>query len=67
MRGRIFTLLDVTWAMMQRVSLVLGGPLVDRVSIRVVYWAGGGLLVGVGVLGLILLGGRRQVVPDTAI
>lgn len=62
--GRVFTLLDVTWAVMQLVSLAFGGLLVDRVGIRVVYWAGGSLLIGAGMLGLALLGGRWQVVPD---
>jgi MFS family permease len=56
MRGRVFTLLDVTWAIMQLNSLGAGGLLVDRAGIRVVYWVGGGLLYAAGILGLALLG-----------
>ena len=55
-RGRVFTLLDVTWAVMQLLSLAIGGALVDRVGIQPVYWAGGGLLLLAGLLGLVLLG-----------
>lgn len=55
-RGRVFTLLDVTWAAMRLVSLGLGGVLADRLGISVVYVAGGLLLAVAGVLGLILLG-----------
>jgi MFS family permease len=56
LRGRVFTLLDVTWSFMQLLSLALGGLLVDAVGIRAFYWAGGALLFGAGVLGLALLG-----------
>lgn len=55
-RGRVFTLLDVTWSTMELVSLGLGGVLVDRVGIRPIYWGGGALLVLAGLLGLALLG-----------
>ncbi|HVA90532.1 MAG TPA: MFS transporter, partial [Chloroflexota bacterium] len=55
-RGRVFTLLDVTWAAMRLVSLGLGGLLADRVGISAVYVAGGALLLLAGVLGLLLLG-----------
>jgi MFS family permease len=55
-RGRVFTLLDVTWAAMRLVSLALGGLVVDRVGISVVYIVGGSLLALAGVLGLALLG-----------
>lgn len=56
MRGRVFTLLDVTWSLMQLLSLALGGVAVDRVGIQALYWAGGALLFVAGVLGLALLG-----------
>jgi hypothetical protein len=55
-RGRVFTLLDVTWAAMRLLSLALGGLLTDRVGISAVYIAGGSLLALAGVLGLALLG-----------
>ncbi len=56
MRGRVFTLLDVTWSAMRLLSLVVGGVLVDVVGVRPVYWGGGILLALAGVLGLMLLG-----------
>lgn len=55
-RGRVFTLLDVTWSAMRLLSLAIGGVLVDRVGIRPLYWGGGILLALAGVLGLVLLG-----------
>jgi MFS family permease len=56
MRGRVFTLLDVTWSAMRLISLALGGLLVDAVGIQALFWAGGCLLAVAGVLGLALLG-----------
>jgi hypothetical protein len=58
-RGRVFTLLDVTWAAMRLVSLALGGlmtVMTDRVGISAVYIAGGSLLALAGVLELAVLG-----------
>ncbi len=55
-RGRVFTLLDVTWNAMRLLSLGLGGLLVDAVGIQALFWAGGGLLALAGFLGLVLLG-----------
>jgi len=55
-RGRVFTLLDVTWAAMRLLSLGLGGLLADRFGIAAVYIAGGTLLALAGALGLALLG-----------
>jgi MFS family permease len=57
MRGRVFTLLDVTWSAMRLISLALGGLLVDAVGIQALFWTGGCLLAVAGVLGLALLGG----------
>lgn len=68
-RGRVFTLLDVTWSACRLLSLGLGGLLVDTVGIRPVFWVGGGLLALAGGLGLALLGqhdfqgGTRSTVP----
>lgn len=55
-RGRVFTLLDVSWNVMRLVSLALGGLLVDAVGIQPVFWLGGSLLALAGLLGLTLLG-----------
>lgn len=56
-RGRVFTLLDVTWNALRLLSLAVGGILVDAWGIAPVYWLGGGLLALAGILGLLLLGG----------
>ena len=55
-RGRVFTLLDVTWNAMRLLSLGLGGLLVDAIGIQALFWAGGLLLALAGLLGLSLLG-----------
>jgi len=55
-RGRVFTLLDVTWNTMRLLSLGLGGLMVDAVGIRALFWVGGVLLALAGFLGLSLLG-----------
>ena len=54
MRGRAFTLLDVSWSTMRLLSLGVGGLIVDRPGILPLYWLGGSLLVLAGVLGLAL-------------
>ncbi len=56
LRGRAFTLLDITWNAARLLSLVAGGLIVDLVGIRPLYFAGGALLVLAGALGLRLLG-----------
>jgi len=56
-RGRVFTLLDVTWSAARLLSLAAGAVLVDVVGIQAVFWLGGTLLAGAGLLGLTLLGG----------
>ncbi len=55
-RGRVFTLLDVTWSAMRLLSLALGGVIVDALGIRPLFWGGGMLLALAGLLGLSLLG-----------
>lgn len=50
-RGRVFTLLDVTWSAMRLLSLAVGGVLVDTIGIQPVFWIGGVLLATAGVLG----------------
>ncbi|HSH79728.1 MAG TPA: MFS transporter [Herpetosiphonaceae bacterium] len=54
-RGRVFTLLDVSWNAMRLLSLALGGWLVDAAGIRPLFWTGGTLLALAGLLGLVLL------------
>jgi MFS family permease len=55
-RGRIFTLPDVSWNAMRLMSLALGAVMVDAIGIQPLFWTGGALLAGAGVLGLLLLG-----------
>jgi MFS family permease len=55
-RGRVFTLLDVSWNAMRLLSLALGAIVVDAIGIQPLFWIGGALLAGAGVLGLLLLG-----------
>jgi len=55
-RGRVFTLLDVSWNAMRLLSLAIGAVVVDTLGIQPLFWAGGTLLAISGVLGLILLG-----------
>jgi MFS family permease len=55
-RGRVFTLLDVVWNAMRLLSLAGGAVIVDVVGIQPLFWIGGVLLAGAGVLGLGLLG-----------
>lgn len=59
MRGRAFTLLDVSWNAMRLLSLAIGGLVADRFGIQPLYWVGGSLLVVAGVLGLAVLGRYR--------
>ena len=56
-RGRVFTLLDVTWSAMRLLSLALGGLFVDVVGIEPLFWTGGAVLGTAGILGLLLLRG----------
>ena len=62
-RGRVFTLLDVTWSTMRLLSLGLGGLVVDAVGIEPLFWTGGALLASAGAMGLVLLGGDNLRLP----
>lgn len=53
MRGRAFSMLDVTWQTARLISLVAGGVLADAIGIRAVYLLGGLLLLLAGILGSI--------------
>jgi MFS family permease len=55
-RGRIFTLLDLTWNVMRLLSLAIGGLVVDLLGIQVLFWLGGSILTLAGLLGVVLLG-----------
>jgi len=59
MRGRVFTMLDVSWSTMRLLSLGLGALVVDRLGVQPLFWIGGSLLFLAGVLGLALLGKIR--------
>lgn len=58
-RGRVFTLMDMTWSIMEILSIGFAGLLADALGIRPVYYLGGGLLLAAGLLGLALLGRHR--------
>ncbi len=64
-RGRVFTLLDVSWNAMRLLSLAVGAIMVDVVGIQPLFWAGGTLLALAGVLGLMLLGNYDFHQPST--
>jgi len=55
-KGRVFTLMDTTWSIMEILSIGFAGLLADALGIRVVYYLGGALLIAAGLLGLALLG-----------
>ncbi|MDP9266498.1 MAG: MFS transporter [Chloroflexota bacterium] len=59
LRGRVFTLLDVSWSTMRLLSLGLGALVVDRLGVEPLLWAGGSLLFIAGALGLAFLGRTR--------
>lgn len=65
-RGRVFTLLDVSWNAMRLLSLAIGAVVVDTLGIQPLFWAGGTLLALAGVLGLFLLGDHDFRQPSTA-
>lgn len=66
LRGRVFTLLDVSWSTMRLLSLGLGALVVDRVGVEPLFWAGGTLLFLAGALGLALLGRVSFVAEEAA-
>ncbi len=55
-RGRVFTLLDVSWQAARLLSLGAGGLIVDWLGVRALFSIGGSLLALSGLLGLRLLG-----------
>ncbi len=63
-RGRVYTLMDLTWSLMRLVSLGIGVLMVDTIGVQAVYYAGGTLLTASGIIGLLLLGGYRFEEPS---
>lgn len=59
MRGRVFTLMDLSWSLMRLLSLGIGGVAVELFGVRVVFYVGGGLLMASGIIGLLFLCGHR--------
>lgn len=55
-KGRVFTLMDMSWSIMEILSIGLAGILADAIGIRAVYYLGGTLLICAGVLGFLVLG-----------
>ena len=55
MKGRVFTLMDMAWSVMEIASIGVAGLLVDALGIQAVYYGGGLLLLLAGLAGLILL------------
>jgi predicted MFS family arabinose efflux permease len=58
-RGRVYTLMDLTWSLMRLASLGAGGALADSLGIETIYYVGGALLMVAGLSGLALLRGYR--------
>jgi len=58
-RGRVLTLLDITWNAARLLSLGAAAVLVDVIGIEAVYWIGGAMLAASGAIGWSLLGQRR--------
>ncbi len=52
-RGRVFTLMDMSWSIMEIASIGMAGLVADAIGIRPVYYVGGGLLILSGLLGLV--------------
>lgn len=64
-KGRVFTLMDMMWSVMEILSIGAAGLLADALGIRFVYYLGGLLLVIAGALGFLLLG-RHRLASDTS-
>ena len=58
-KGRVFTLMDMIWSVMEIASIGFAGLMADALGIRFVYYFGGTLLIAAGFLGLVLLGRYR--------
>ncbi len=56
LRGRVFAFYDIVWQAARLLSIGVGGVLADQLGISAVYWAGGGLLLVAGGVGLVAAG-----------
>jgi len=65
-KGRVFTLMDMAWSVMQIVSIGVAGVLADVIGIRSVYYLGDFLLIVAGGIGLVALGRYRFVISPPA-
>ncbi len=66
MRGRVYTLFDLTWSVLEITSLGVAGWLNDQVGVQLVYVLGGALLLSAGVLGLLWVPQSRSGAPRHA-
>ncbi len=63
-KGRVFTLMDMAWSVMEILSIGLAGILADAMGIRSVYYLGGFLLILSGAIGLFALGSYHFASPN---
>lgn len=61
LRGRVFAGFDLIWQTMRLTSILAGGLIADRLGIRVVYYAGGVLLLAAAAVGFAARGAPRAV------
>lgn len=65
LRGRVFSAFDLIWQTMRLASLLLGGVLADAYGIRIVFYAGGVLLLAAAFAGLRASGGTGLATKPT--
>lgn len=66
LRGRVFSAFDVVWQSMRLVSLLAGGALADAAGVRMVFYAGGVLLVAACAVGFVGRAGFARPGPPAA-
>ncbi|MGI8586326.1 MAG: MFS transporter [Chloroflexia bacterium] len=66
MRGRVYTLFDLTWSALEITSLGVAGWLNDQFGVQLVYVLGGAVLLSAGVLGLVWVPQSRSGAPRHA-
>ena len=65
LRGRVFSAFDLIWQTMRLASLLLGGLIADTYGIRIVFYAGGALLLAAAFAG-VSAGGATRVATNPA-
>ncbi len=65
LRGRVFSAFDLIWQTMRLASLPLGGLIADTYGIRIVFYAGGALLLAAAFAG-VSAGGATRVATNPA-